>query len=98
MNIWLYNARGQCNVIAVVAGDQYCLVGAGGSNAGAIAAKTALAAAIPDFDTLTLNSILIPDDDPKTVKGGLVWINGDATIPVYVHANWVVSKCRRECR
>ncbi len=92
VNIWVYNARGLVNVVAIVIGDQYILVGTGGSDAGATAARAALASAIAGFDTLTLNAIMIPDDDPRTIMGGLVWTNGDTGIPVYIHPNWTVVK------
>lgn len=92
VSIWVYNARGMSNVIAIVSGDKYCIVGTGNSDAAAAAAKNAFSNTIPDFASLTLSDIFIPDNDPKSMYGGTVWTQGDTGIPVYVHTNWLTAQ------
>ncbi len=88
ISVWVYSSREGPNVIVLVAGTQYLLVGAGASDNVRDAAQAAFAAAIPGFADMTLAGIFYPSAERG--MAGSAWTSTPG-VPVYVNVTWATE-------
>jgi len=96
VSVYVYSALEGSNSVVIVTpstlsdpNGSYALVGTGGSNAAASAAKAAFTAAIPDFSSKTLRAIIYTDSNESHYWGGPVWAYSAS---VWASALWFMNQ------